>query len=199
MIIPHMAPAGTATVDKRAAILDAALALFEERTFHGTAMPLVAERAGVGAGTIYRYFASKEALVNELFRTWKTELAGALAAAGTHDDARDGFDAYWRGLTDFALAHPAAFAFLETHRHQPYLDAESRAVSAAIDAGIEGFIRRQQRRGALRRGDPAEMIALVLGAFVGLVRAAADGRVELTRRRLLAAGPAAWRLLAPDA
>lgn len=195
MIIPHMP---TATIDKRAAILDAALALFEERTFHGTAMPLVAERAGVGAGTIYRYFASKEALVNELFRTWKTALAEALAGAAEHDDARAGFDAYWRGLTDFALTNPVAFAFLETHRHQPYLDDESRVLSAAIDAGIERFIRRHQRGGALRRGDAAEMIALVLGAFVGLVRAAADGRVELSRRRLLAAGPSVWRLLAPD-
>ncbi len=196
MIIPTMV---TATAGKRAAILDAALALFEERTFHGTAMPLVAERAQVGAGTIYRYFASKEALVNELFRTWKTELAGALAPAAGHDDARAGFDAYWRGLTDFALAHPAAFAFLETHRHQPYLDADSRALAAAIDADIERFIRVHQRQGTLRRGDPTEMIALTLGAFVGLVRAAADGRVELTRRRLLAAGPTVWRLLAPDA
>ena len=184
--------------DKRTAVLDAALSLFEERTFHGTAMPLVAERAGVGAGTIYRYFASKEVLVNELFRFWKAEMAAVLAPAAAAGTAREGFDAYWSGLTEFALAHRSAFAFLETHRHQPYLDADSRAVAAAIDAEIEGFVRRNQRRGTLRRGDPAELIALVLGAFVGLVRAAADGRVELTRRRLLAAAPHAWLLIAPD-
>jgi TetR/AcrR family transcriptional regulator, repressor of fatR-cypB operon len=51
---------------KREAILNAALQLFTEFGFHGTAMPQVAERAGVGAGTIYRYFTSKEALVNTL-------------------------------------------------------------------------------------------------------------------------------------
>ena len=191
MIIPQVAP------DKRTAVLDAALALFEERTFHGTAMPLVAERAGVGAGTIYRYFASKEVLVNELFRFWKIELATALATAEGADTARDGFDRYWAGLTDFALAHPTAFAFLETHRHQPYLDAESRALSDRIDADIEAFIKRMQRKGQLRKGDPTEMIALVLGAFVGLVRAASDERLSLTRPRLLAAGAHAWHLLAP--
>ena len=42
--------------------------LFTERGFHGTAMPLVAERAGVAAGTIYRYFDSKEALVDAVFQ-----------------------------------------------------------------------------------------------------------------------------------
>jgi AcrR family transcriptional regulator len=163
-------PMGTT---KREAVLDAALELFEERTFYGTAMPLVAARAGVGAGTIYRHFESKEVLANELFRFWKD------------------------GLTDFTLAHPTAFAFLETHRHQPYLDADSRAIALALDSQIERFIRRHQRTGDLRSGDPAELIALVLGAFVGLVRAAGDGRIRLTRRRLRAAAPRVWHLIGP--
>src|ERR1035437_2808422 len=42
--------------DKREAILGAALELFAERGFHGTAVPQIADKAGVGAGTIYRYF-----------------------------------------------------------------------------------------------------------------------------------------------
>src|SRR5262245_31156210 len=64
--------------DKREAILSAALELFAERGFHGTAVPLVAEKAGVGAGTIYRYFESKEALVNALFQQWKEAIGSAV-------------------------------------------------------------------------------------------------------------------------
>ncbi|WP_006244071.1 TetR/AcrR family transcriptional regulator [Mycolicibacterium tusciae] len=187
-------PMGTT---KREAVLDAALELFEERTFYGTAMPLVAARAGVGAGTIYRHFESKEVLANELFRFWKGELAAALAPAAAAPSAVAGFGLYWDGLTDFTLAHPTAFAFLETHRHQPYLDADSRAIALALDSQIERFIRRHQRTGDLRSGDPAELIALVLGAFVGLVRAAGDGRIRLTRRRLRAAAPRVWHLIGP--
>ena len=44
--------------DKSTAILEAALALFAERGYDGTPVPLIAEKAGVGAGTIYRYFES---------------------------------------------------------------------------------------------------------------------------------------------
>jgi AcrR family transcriptional regulator len=44
--------------DKREAIMAAALDLFVERGFYGTAVPEIAEKAGVGAGTIYRYFES---------------------------------------------------------------------------------------------------------------------------------------------
>ncbi|MGN6106845.1 MAG: helix-turn-helix domain-containing protein, partial [Kofleriaceae bacterium] len=54
--------------DKREAIIAAALELFVERGFFGTAVPEIAERAGVGAGTIYRYFESNEALVNAIYR-----------------------------------------------------------------------------------------------------------------------------------
>ena len=54
----------TTAPDKREAILAAALEAFVEKGFHGTAVPEIAARAGVGAGTIYRYFESKEAVVN---------------------------------------------------------------------------------------------------------------------------------------
>src|SRR4030095_4130493 len=42
-------------------------------------MPVLAERAGVGAGTIYCYFASKDALVNALFRRWKAEMTDVVS------------------------------------------------------------------------------------------------------------------------
>src|SRR5216117_965847 len=58
--------------DKREAILAAALDLFVDRGFYGTAVPEIADKAGVGAGTIYRYFVSKEALVNAIYREEKT-------------------------------------------------------------------------------------------------------------------------------
>ncbi len=53
--------------DKRCAIVRATLDLVAEQGFHGAPMALVAERAGVAAGTIYRYFESKDVLINEVF------------------------------------------------------------------------------------------------------------------------------------
>ena len=45
MFIPMVAATSTSTQDKREAILDAALELFAERGFHGTAIPLIADKA----------------------------------------------------------------------------------------------------------------------------------------------------------
>lgn len=53
--------------DKREAILAAALALFAEQGFHNAPCAQIAQRAGVAAGTIYRYFESKDVLIGELY------------------------------------------------------------------------------------------------------------------------------------
>src|SRR4051812_32492407 len=118
-------PRATTQSDKREVILAAALDLFAERGFHGTAVPLVAERASVGAGTIYRYFESKEALVNALYQKWKGELFARVAGdfpvtAG----AREQFSAIWRRLAGFVLENPQVYTFLELHHHGSYVDAE---------------------------------------------------------------------------
>lgn len=52
----------------RAAIFDAALALFQERGYDATTMRAIAERAGLSLGSSYHYFASKEHLVLEFYR-----------------------------------------------------------------------------------------------------------------------------------
>ncbi len=160
---------------KREAILDAALDLFCEHGFDGTPVPMVAERAGVGAGTIYRYFASKEALVNAVHRRWKGELKRMLVdecPAGL--STRDEFAHWWRGFWRFATTHPRAFAFLEMHHHAPYLDADCHAIGEDIVASAEAFVRRAQAAGELRDAPPSMLIAIVFGSFVGLMKGMGD-------------------------
>jgi TetR/AcrR family transcriptional regulator, repressor of fatR-cypB operon len=156
---------------KTTAILEAALDLFEDRGYGATPVPQVADRAGVAVGTIYRYFPGKEGLANALYRHWKQAFADAVFAAfDTQLAGRAAFDSIWAALADFAVANPAAFAFLETHSHSAYLDAESRALTAAIDARLFDVIRAWQAAGVVRGGDPAVLLAQVFGGFVGVVR-----------------------------
>jgi AcrR family transcriptional regulator len=50
----------------RRAVLDAAIALFAERGIYATRIEDITERADLGKGAFYNYFASKDALVAEL-------------------------------------------------------------------------------------------------------------------------------------
>src|SRR5579863_892094 len=64
--------------DKRRRIMDAALKTFAAYGYHGTTVPEVAKAAKVATGTLYIYFATKEHLVNEVFRDAKKRLRAAL-------------------------------------------------------------------------------------------------------------------------
>jgi AcrR family transcriptional regulator len=179
--------------DKREAILGAALTLFAERGFHGTAVPAIADLAAVGAGTIYRYFESKEAIVNALYQRWK----GALAASLIDDfpfeaPARAQLDHFVSRAFGFARKHPLAFNFLELHHHAPYLDETSRSIESMVIEPARSFFEQHQRSKATRKL-PAELLgAIVWGAIVGLVKAQGLGYVALTLQGEKQAADVIW-------
>jgi AcrR family transcriptional regulator len=161
--------------DKREAIMTAALALFVERGFFGTAVPEIADRAGVGAGTIYRYFDSKEALVNEIYREQKL-LFGQVALDNFPSTAstREQFRVLWMRMARFAVEHPSSFVFLELHHHARYLDAASHAVEQRMTALFTHIVTSAQARNELKAGDPRILMGLVMGAFIGVIRNCVD-------------------------
>ncbi|GLX93961.1 TetR/AcrR family transcriptional regulator [Herbidospora sp. NBRC 101105] len=179
----------------RAALLDAALAVFNERTYGDTPVAEVAERAGVSVGTLYRYFPSKEALGNAVYRLWKQRLGERLAAERSADASyASTFAAMFRTFVGFAADHPEAFAFLELQQHEGYLDVDSRTASTSIDQTAVDFVSEGQKAGEIRAGDPQMLVALVYGALVGLVKARRTG-LTLTDEDLAAAQAATWALL----
>jgi AcrR family transcriptional regulator len=160
-----------AGVDKRTLILDAALRLFTERGFHGTAVPDIARAAGVGTGTIYRYFPDKEGLVNALYRHWRERFNTAvLAPMKPGLSPRAQFETYWQRLIGFVRDAPVAARFLELHHHGAYLDEASRALARVHPAAIRNFVRCGISAGVLRAGSAEALIALMQGAVLGLMK-----------------------------
>ena len=187
--------------DKRRRILDAALRTFAARGYHGTAVPEVAAAADVGTGTLYRYFEHKEALVNEVYRDaklrLKVALLGDLPEPDVHklDRAERWFGDVWQRLAVFARREPDAFRFLEMQDHVEYLDAKSRALELSVLAPLWLAGKRLRDRSG---GPPVDIaIALLWGAFVGLIKANRLGYLPLDDKTLAAAGAAAWRMIAP--
>lgn len=198
MTVTASTPPAARPPDKRSAILAAACELMGDASFGGTPVPAVAERAGVAVGTIYRYFPGKHALANALYREAKRGMQAFLRRAlGDAGSARDGFGRLWRGLFAFALEQPAAFRFLELHRHQPYLDDASRALAREVFDEVAGFVRNEQARGGIRPDPPELLIALAFGAFVGLMKEVEAGHVVLGEDAIAQAEEAVWRLFQP--
>lgn len=179
--------------DKRERILDAALELFTERGFHGTPMPLVAELAGVGAGTIYRYFESKEAIVNALFQMWHTKLTDSVFGSIVETaPLREQFHVMFRRFIAFSMAHPTVFSFLNLHFHAPYLDGESRRQVEDVKEFAYRFFRVATEQQITKDLPPELLFFLVDGMFTGLFRAHLNGLVKLDGEVVDAVEECAW-------
>jgi AcrR family transcriptional regulator len=113
-----------ASKDKRATIFQAALELIAERGFHGAPMSLVAQRAGVSAGIIYHYFASKEELIHALYRQIEADFSRALLASNPQSlPFAEAFMQVWLNAYRFYRSHPHEARFLEQYKHSPFHQA----------------------------------------------------------------------------
>lgn len=184
---------------RREAILAAALELFDERGFHGTAVPAIAERAGVGAGTLYRHFASKEELVNVLFRDWKRRFSDRMLAGWPGQvNPRERVAYVWRCFCEFAREQPRALGFIELHYHGNYLDAQSVALRDGLHRQFVEMVAELQREQALRSDvEPDVIIAIVEGVFLRMHVEIRHGRVADEPSRLEQAERCVWEAIRP--
>jgi len=159
-------------MDRKEAILVAALELFSERGFHGATVAMIADRAKVGAGTIYRYFADKDDLVNALFQHWKRTLAESLLADLPADlPPRRLFHELWHRFAEFSRDNPLALNFLEFHCHASYLNEASRALSDGFRDRFLAMFDELRRNLVIKDVPPQLTFALITGAFCGVEKA----------------------------
>lgn len=201
---PSKRPRGRPKLDdKRRKILDAALEAFAKRGYHGVSVPEVAESAGVGTGTVYRYFTDKQDLVNHVFRDAKARLGRAVLEGRdqpldtelpllAQSDGRALFLDLWGRLARFARREPLAMQFLELQDHTPYLDEESRTLERSLLGPLWVAGQQMAARGSLRPMRVEALMALCWGALVGLIKAERTGYLRLEEADLIAAGEACW-------
>jgi AcrR family transcriptional regulator len=124
--------------ERRAAILDAALAVFAERGYHASSIDDIAREGGISKALIYEHFASKQDLYAELLEQHAGQLfsvlAEAISEAGRSASSRlaVGFDAFY----GFVEEHTVAWRML----FREATDPEAVAVLDRITAEVTGFV-----------------------------------------------------------
>jgi len=168
---------------KRDEILEAALELIAERGFHGAPMAMIAEKAGVGAGTIYRYFETKEALIRQLFEELKAKLMATLLADHPAErPARERFFHLWKALFRYLIANPLHFRYLEQYHNSPYGVAQHRdrllnkpeeqdPIRDLFEEGVEQQI--------LKNLPVLVIFSLAFGPLFGLIQDQLNGFIEM--------------------
>lgn len=171
--------------DKREAILAAALRLIARLGLHATPMSAVAKHAGVAAGTLYLYFPSKEAMINDLYLEVLADRDRCMAAdaEGARRDGavgRAGLWAFWQGLARWHLDHPDASSFLHQCKSSAILTDETRDAERRMNA--EGLVNFEHAVAAGRLRDlPLQVFwSLVAGPIFLLAQMRDAGEMEIT-------------------
>lgn len=182
----------------RERLLRAALELYGSNGFLGTTTPVLASRAGVAEGTIYRHFTSKEHLLNEAFRRahkWAMELLDALESDRLRR-APERLTLLSRQLIEAALAEPALVRMLLSNAHEPFLDEHSRTARRDFRNALVQLVAMGKSDGQIRPG-PADLWASVWLAIVSFaVERVATGEWTAESAPMALALEAAWDAIA---
>ncbi|MDQ2812093.1 MAG: TetR/AcrR family transcriptional regulator [Actinomycetota bacterium] len=139
-------------------------------------MEEIAARAGVGVGTVYRRFASKDALIDELLQLALDDVLSATERALARTGGQ-GLEELLRALGQ-SFAEHARYASLLLQR--PKDPATARRMQAAIELLTE----RATTAGTINPGITAGDVMAVIWAMRGLVQAAGEIAPESWHRFL---------------
>ena len=136
----------------RERLVRAALELFTTDGYHASTTPLIASRAGIAEGTIYRHFESKEQLLNEIYRAAIRKLAGPVNEPPDSRSCREHLDHIASVWCEIATANPPLIKLVFTTDIAGLLDSGSVGAHKELLKGIEAVIVSGKAAGDVRAG-----------------------------------------------
>lgn len=160
--------------DKREALMAAATRIIAAQ---GLSAPtaLIAKEAGVANGSLFNYFPTKAALLNELYREIKTEMAAAsLRGIDPNGELREQLFRLWMNGLTWTTSFPEKRRALAHLGVSDDITEESRQAGHVVMAGVAHLLDRSRQNGPLRDAP--------LGFVVSLMSAVSESAVEFMNR-----------------
>lgn len=158
--------------EKRAAVLHAAVRLFNVKGFHATSLDDVAASLSVTKPTIYHYFSSKDEILFECVRLGLDEIREVAARAAA--EGGSGLERLRKLIRAYALIKTRDFGMCVSRTTDDQLGPESRAQFRAIKREIHEILQtvliEGMEDGSISPGDPRLTAFTVAGALNWIAR-----------------------------
>ena len=155
--------------DKRARILDAALAVFARSGYHGARVSDIAREAGIAYGLVYHYFRNKEEILASAFEErWGGFLAVVEAIAGGEGSSRQKLVSVAAVILNGFRVRPdwVKVLVLEIQRSSRFAAPEQIRAVGRLFEQIARIVRAGQEAGELRKDvDPQMACCVFVGAL----------------------------------
>jgi len=182
--------------DKRNALLDAATRFVAERGLSAPT-PLIAQAADVSEGTLFRYFPTKEVLLNELYLHLNRLMCDELAHAYPADASlRERAQTLWNSYIDWGMAHPLASKALNQLAVSEVIKPQTRATADHLLADV-GLARMFSNNQAFE-GRPVEFADAIFLALADATITFASREPEQADAYKTSGFSALWRMIEPD-
>lgn len=182
---------------KRTDILEASEQLLAERGFYGLSMKVLADKVGIAAGTIYRYFDNKEMLMVELHQHISLEGAQTIFCGWTDQQtAEEKYALLWRNAFNAVLRNPQRLAVMEMLCNMPSIrennarNFEDTAFFPLIDFYQQGI--NEQR---FHDWPVAALVALSFDSAISLAKKALRDKLEVDEQVLMQVRDASWKVI----
>jgi AcrR family transcriptional regulator len=158
----------------------AAREVFAERGVDAS-LEEIARRAGVGVGTLYRHFATRDALVEAVFERRIGEFTAIAEAAAEEPDAWVAFAGFLEGTLSI---HAGDRMLKDVFLRLPRTTGPVQQARAEMRSLFEAVLERARAHGDLRADFAFPDLALLFWSFAPLMDATADAAPEAWRRHL---------------
>ena len=181
--------------ERQAEILAAATRVIASQGLAATTTSSIAKEAGVSNGSLFVYFDTKTALLNELFLVLKSEMGDAAFAELPGAAVREQVQHMWTRWLSWATTFPEKRRALAQLEVAEDITTESRRTVAAAQQDMADLIERARSGGPLA----AAPLSLALALTSAMADATMDSLLRdpaATAEHVDAAFDAVWRVLA---
>ena len=184
-------------MDKRANILNAAEKILAERGLYGFSMKLLAETAGIAAGTIYRYFENKDSLINELYQHITQETAQTFFNGWSEEQSPEHkYKQLWNNAFNGVLKNPQRSIVIEMLFSQPSLAQEQAAfLDSEMLLPLSVFYQQGIDEGRFHNWEIAALMTLSFNSAITLAKKVRSNCLSADEIQISQVRDASWLII----